>query len=536
MTRSGAVAGAASRSAGLDRRVLIIYPGLMLGTFLAALDQTIVATSLPTIVTDLGGLTHIAWVGTAYLLTSCVSTPIYGKLGDLYGRKRLFQGAIVIFLIGSALCGLASSMPQLILFRALQGLGAGGLMVNAQAIIGDVVPPAERGRYQGLMQSTFAFATLVGPLLGGVLTQAVSWRWVFSVNLPFGIAALIVTALVLKPARPSAARPKIDWWGAAFLSAGITAIVLVTSWGGTAYPWFSLPVLGLAGLAVVVLFVFVLVERRVAEPMLPLRLFRNRVIRVCAPMSFVAGFGMLGVGTFAPLYQQIVDGASPTMSGLRLAPMMLFVMVTSTCTGQFIARLGRYRRFPVAGGIVLTIGMVLLIQWGVGTPYPVQLAALAAMGIGFGLINPVMVLAAQNAVDPADMGVASSTNMFGRSVGGAFGIAVFGSIFTARLTSSLRAKLPPDVVHRFSASGININRAQIDALPALQRTGFLESFATALHGVFLCGIVIGMLCFVLALSLREVPLRPRTVHSGRSGRSTVNGEAKVSDTAESQGS
>jgi EmrB/QacA subfamily drug resistance transporter len=516
VTRSRAASGAGStgpRTTRLDRRVLIVYPGLMLGTFLAALDQTIVATSLPTIVTDLGGLTHIAWVGTAYLLTSCVSTPIYGKLGDLFGRKKLFQGAIVLFLIGSALCGLSTSMLELILFRALQGLGAGGLMVNAQAIIGDLVPPAERGRYQGFMQSTFAFATLVGPLLGGVLTEDLSWRWVFYVNLPFGAAALVVTAMVLKPSPRAVRRPKIDWCGASLLSAGITAVVLVTSWGGTAYAWLSPQVIGLAVVAVLVLVVFVLVERRVAEPLLPLRLFANPVIRVSAPLAFVTGFGLLGVSTFTPLYQQIVDGVSPTMSGLRLAPMMLCTMTASTVIGQFIARLGRYRRFPIIGGAVLIVGMLLLSRFDVGTSYGFQILALAAIGVGFGLINPVMVLAAQNAVDPGDMGVASSTNTFGRSVGGAFGIAVFGSVFTARLTSALASRLPPDVVHRFSASGINISRAQIDALPVSDRSGFLSGFAYSLHGVFLCGVATAVIGFVLALRLREVPLRNRGVRA-----------------------
>jgi EmrB/QacA subfamily drug resistance transporter len=481
----------------------------MLGMLLAALDQTIVATSLPTIVTDLGGLTHISWVGTAYLLTSCVSTPIYGKLGDLFGRKRLFQGAIVIFLLGSVLCGTSTSMLELILFRALQGLGAGGLMVNAQAIIGDLVPPAERGRYQGFMQATFAFATLIGPLLGGVLTEDLNWRWVFYVNIPVGAAALAVTSAVLRPSPRASFRPKIDWLGALLLSGAITSIILVTSWGGVSYPWVSAPVFGLGALAIVLVVLFILAERRATQPLLPLHLFRNPVIRIVSPLTLILGFGILGTGTFTPLYQQIVDGVSPTMSGLRLAPLALSMVITSTVTGRLIGRLGRYRRFPIIGTSVLVVGMVLLSFFGVSTPYSYQILTLAVIGVGFGMINPVMVLSAQNAVEPGDIGVASSTTTFGRTVGGAFGIAVFGTIFTSRLTSGLAQRMPPSVVHQFSTTGINISRAQINALPAAQRTEFLNGFAYALHSVFICGIVVAVVGFVLALNLREVALRPR---------------------------
>ena len=498
--------------AKLDRRVLVVFPGLMLGMMLAALDQTIVATSLPTIVTDLGGLTHLSWVATSYLLTTCVSTPIYGKLGDLYGRKRLFQGAIVLFLIGSALCGMAHSMLELILFRALQGIGAGGLMVNSQAIIGDLVPPAERGRYQGFMQSVFAFATVAGPLIGGVLTEDLSWHWVFYVNLPIGVVALIVIGTVLKlPDRP-VARPRIDWWGALLLSTGVASVILVTSWGGTSYPWLSAPVIGLSVAAAVLLTGFVFVERRVAEPLLPLHLFGNPVLRVSTPLVFVVSAGMLGVATFMPLYQQIVDGVSPTMSGLRLAPLMLAMMTASVVCGRTIARIGRYRKFPIAGTFLVIGGMLVLCTLAVGTPYPLQLVGLVVTGLGMGLVNPVMVLASQNAVQQRDIGVATSTNTFGRTVGGSFGVAVLGAVFSARLAAALRDRLPAPVVQEFSRSGINISRAQIDALPPGPRAGFLDGFAVALHGVFLGGVVVAVLGFLLALRLREVPLRRRTSH------------------------
>jgi EmrB/QacA subfamily drug resistance transporter len=493
----------------LDRKVLIVFPGLMLGMLLAALDQTIVATSLPTIVTDLGGLTHLPWVATSYLLASCVSTPIYGKLGDIYGRKRLFQGAIVLFLIGSALCGTARSMDTLIAFRALQGVGAGGLMVNSQAIIGDLVPPAERGRYQGFMQSVFAFSTVAGPLIGGLLTQGPGWRWVFYVNIPIGVVALVVVAAVLKlpPRKPE--RPSIDWLGAGLLSTGVASVILVTSWGGTTYPWLSTPIIGLSCAGVALLSVFVLVERRAEEPLLPLRLFRSPVLRVSIPLIFVVGFGMVGVATFNPLYQQVVDGVSPTMSGLRLSPMVLSMMVTSVVCGRTIARIGRYRKFPIVGTFMLIIGMFLLSRLQVGTPYGFQFLALVVVGVSLGLVNPVLVLAAQNAVQPGDIGVATSTNTFGRTVGSSFGVAVFGAIFSARLTSGLSQGPTGRVVGRFSSGGLNISRAQINALPPALRTGFLDGFAHALHGVFLGGTVVAVIGFLLALRLREVPLRRR---------------------------
>jgi EmrB/QacA subfamily drug resistance transporter len=492
----------------LDRQVLIVFPGLMLGMLLAALDQTIVATSLPTIVTDLGGLTHLSWVATSYLLTLCVSTPIYGKLGDIYGRKRLFQGAIVLFLIGSALCGTAQSMTALIAYRAVQGIGAGGLMVNSQAIIGDLIPPAERGRYQGFMQSVFAFATIAGPLLGGVLTQDLSWRWVFYVNLPIGIVALVVVAVVLKlPARPRN-RSRIDWPGAALLAGGVTEVILVTSWGGVTYAWLSTPIIALSGAAVVLLVAFVMVERRAVNPVLPLRMFRNPVLRVNVPLIFVIGFGMVGVATFNPLYQQVVDGVSPTMSGLRLAPMMLSMMCTSVVVGQTIARIGRYRWFPVVGTFLLVVGMLLLSLLELGTSYGFQFVALVVVGVGLGMVNPVLVLAAQNAVQPKDIGVATSTNTFGRTMGSSFGVAVFGTIFATRLTDALShggSAAMAGIAH----SGINISRAQIAALPAPLRATFLNAFAHALHGVFLGGVVVAVLGFLLSLLLREVPLRRR---------------------------
>jgi MFS family permease len=359
------------------------------------------------------------------------------------------------------------------------------------------------------MQSVFAFATVAGPLIGGVLTQEVSWRWVFYVNLPIGIVALVVIAAVLKlPAKPRSRTP-IDWSGAALLSGGVTAVILVTSWGGDTYPWLSPTILGTAGAGVVLLAAFVVVERRAANPILPLRMWRNPVLRVSVPLIFVVGFGMVGVATFTPLYQQVVDGVSPTLSGLRLAPLMLSMMCTSVAVGQTIARIGRYRWFPRVGGGLLIVGMFLMARLTVGTSYGFQFLALVVIGVSLGLINPVLVLAAQNAVRPQDIGVATSTNTFGRTVGSSFGVAVFGTIFSVRLTDALAhgptAAAAGGVVH----SGLNVSRAQIDALPAPLRETFLDGFANALHGVFLGGVVVAVLGFALAIRLREVPLRQR---------------------------
>jgi len=341
------------------REILVAFSGLVLGMLLAALDQTIVATALPTIVGDLGGLDHLSWVVTAYLLASTVSTPLWGKLGDLFGRKRLFQGAIVLFLAASALAGLSHSMDQLIAFRALQGLGGGGLLVTAQGIVGDLVPPRDRGRYQGIFGAVFGLASVAGPLLGGFFVDNLSWRWVFYVNLPVGAVALVVTTLVLRdPERR--ARHTIDYLGTVLLGAAATCLVLLTTFGGSTYPWRSWQIAALGAAAVLLLVAFVAAERRAAEPVLPLGLFRSRIFSVAGAVSFVVGFGMFGAITFLPLFLQIVQGASPTVSGLRMLPMMLGLLATSVTSGQLISRWGRYRIFPIAGTALITVGLLLL--------------------------------------------------------------------------------------------------------------------------------------------------------------------------------
>src|SRR5215208_3656275 len=359
----------------------LVFAGLMLVLLIAALDSTIVATALPTIVDDLGGLEHISWVTSAYLLAQTAVTPLYGKLGDLFGRKRVLQSAVVIFLIGSALCGLSQSMSELIAFRAVQGLGAGGLIVLTQAVIADIVSPRDRGKYQGIFGGVFGMASVAGPLLGGLIVEQASWHWIFYVNLPIGLVALVVLALTL-PAGQHAGRPVIDYLGVGLLAGGLSAIVVVTSLGGTTWEWTSSETLATAALGLVALVLFAFVERRAAEPVLPRALWREPVFRVAGALSLIVGVALFGAVTFLPLYFQTVDGDTPTQSGLRILPMMVGVLITSIGSGQAISRLGRYRAFPIAGTAVLTVGLFLLSRLDVGTTTPAGALSLLVVGLG----------------------------------------------------------------------------------------------------------------------------------------------------------
>ena len=399
------------------RALRTVFAALMLGMFLAALDQTIVATALPTIVGDLGGLDHLSWVVTAYLLASTVSTPLYGKLGDMYGRKPVFLAAILIFLAGSMLAGLSQTMDQLIAFRALQGIGAGGLMVGAQAIIGDIVPPRERGRYMGLIGSVFGVASVAGPLLGGFLVDSLSWRWVFYVNMPIGAVAVVIVALRLHLHTPQT-RHRIDYLGAALLSGAVTALILVVTWGGNEYAWESRPILGLTLVGLALLAVFVWQENRALEPIIPLSLFRSRVFNVASAMGFTIGMAMFGAIVYIPVYLQLVYGASPTSSGLRMLPLMGGLLVAAIASGRAISAIGRYKVFPVVGTAVLVVGMLLLSRLGVGTAPWLASAYMLVVGVGIGLVMQVLVLVVQNDAAPKDMGVATSTATFFRSMGG----------------------------------------------------------------------------------------------------------------------
>jgi EmrB/QacA subfamily drug resistance transporter len=476
---------------------------------LAALDQTIVSTALPTIVADLGGLSHYSWVVTAYLLASTISQPIYGKLGDLYGRKRIFQTAIGIFLVGSALCGLSQNMVELTAFRALQGLGAGGLIVIALAIIGDVVPPRERGRYQGYMGGVFAIASVIGPLIGGFLTQHASWRWVFYVNLPVGAVALVVIAIVLHDDPSERKAHRIDYEGAAALAVGAGMLTLGLTWGGTQYPWLSWHVIGAFLIGAVGVVAFIAIERRAAEPLIPLRLFRNDVFRASVAMSFLIGAAMFGTIIYVSLYLQVVHGVTPTVAGLKLLPLMGGVLAASIWGGRRISKIGHYRAFPIAGTALASVGLFLLSRVGVSTGYLLFSVAMIVLGAGLGLVMPVLVLAVQNAVPRAQMGVATSSSIFFRSIGGSFGVAIFGAIFANRLAYWLPREIPASAHLSTEQANklLHSNLATISGLPQPVHEGLIQAFSNSLHTVFLLAVPVGVLAFVVSLFLREVPLR-----------------------------
>jgi len=489
---------------GRSPRKRVIFGALMLVVLLAALDQTIVSTALPTIVGDLGGLSHLSWVVTAYLLASTVTGPLYGKFGDLYGRKVVLQTAIVIFLVGSALCGISQNMAELISFRALQGLGAGGLIVVSIAVIGDVIPPRDRGRYQGMFGAVFGVATVIGPLLGGFFVDNLSWRWIFYVNLPVGAVALFVIGTVFH-SRGTRVEHAIDYLGAALLAGALSAIVLFTSLGGTTYAWGSAPIILLAVLAVVLTALFPLAERRAAEPILPLSLFRLRVFAVCAGVGFIIGVAMFGTITFLPLFLQIVRGRSPTSSGLQLTPMMGGLLITSIASGQLISRFGRYKPFPIFGTAVMTAGMALLAQLNVHTTVLAVSLYMVVVGLGLGMVMQVLVLAVQNAVQPEVMGVATSATIMFRQIGGSVGIALFGAVFANRLHANLAKLLPPGAHGPRTATP-----AIVKTLPPHVHALYVRAFADSLHPVFVVGAGIAVLSFLLTWMLREVPLRKTT--------------------------
>ena len=489
------------------RQILLVFSGLMLGMFLAALDQTIVATALPTIVNDLHGLNHISWVVTAYLLTSTVSTPLYGKLSDQLGRKGIFQFAIVVFLVGSVLSGLSQNMGELIAFRGIQGLGAGGLMAMAFTIIADVVSPRERGRYQGYFGATFALASIAGPLLGGVFTEQLSWRWIFYINVPIGIVALVVTSVVLKlPFRRQA--HNIDYFGAVLLIFGISATLLVTVWGGTQYAWSSPVILSLSVVAAILIAVFIVWEHHASEPILPPSLFHIGVFRVTASVSFLLAMVMFGAIIYLPLYLQLVDGVSPTISGLLLVPLMLGLLATSILSGQVVSRTGRYKVFPIVGSLLMVLGMYLLSNLGLHTSHLVMSAYVIVLGAGMGMTMQIMVLATQNAVEGRLIGTATAAVTFFRSLGGAFGTSLFGAIFIAGLTHWIPVLLPGAVSKNLHVNqSFSMSPAQLHAFPPQIQHGILDSFVRSLHTVFLVGVPLAAVTFVLTLFLKEIRLR-----------------------------
>ena len=487
------------------RRLWLVLGALMLGMLLAALDQTIVATALPTIVGDLGGASNLSWIVTSYLLASTASTPLWGKLGDMYGRKRVFQAAILIFLVGSALSGLSQSMGELIAFRAVQGIGGGGLLIGAQTIVGDVVAPADRGRYQGLFGAVFGVASVLGPLAGGLLVDNASWRWIFYINLPLGIVALLVTGAFLPTTQRRVAHV-IDYLGAALVTAGTTSLVLMTSLGGTTYAWGSAQIVSLGVAGVVLLALFVATERRADEPILPMRLFKNRVFGASSALGFVVGFAMFGTIVFLPLYLQIVKGVNPTVSGLWLLPMMIGVLLTSVASGQLISRTGRYKIFPIIGTAVMTIGLLLLSRLGPDTSWLDASLYMFVFGAGLGSVMQVTVIAVQNAVDYENLGAATSGVTYFRQIGGSFGTAVFGSIFANRLETNIAHYLGgtalPDGV-----SSSTLSPDTLSTLPPAAQSAFIDAYADSLQTVFLAAAPVAAVAFLIAWLLPEIRLR-----------------------------
>ena len=490
---------------GVSRSVYIAVVGLMLGMLIAMLDNLIVSTALPTIVGDLGGLSHLSWVVTAYTLGAAVTTPVWGKLGDLHGRKAMFMLAIVIFLIGSALTGLAQNMDMLIAFRGLQGLGSGGLMVGAMATLGDLVPPRERGRFQAMIGGMMPVAFVGGPLIGGLLTEHLSWRWCFYINIPLGIAALLVTGLGMKlPRRRIEA--KIDYVGALLLGIGIVAITLVASWGGVQYAWLSAPVilLSIGGIAALVAFVYS--QSRVAEPILPPSMFKDRNFTTAQVISFLVGAAMFGAINFLPQYLQYVRGASPTASGLLLLPLMFGMLAVMIGSGQAVSRTGRYRTLMIIGGAVMTVGMALLLLLKVDTSTATASLLTTVLGLGMGFLMQNTMLITQNSVPLRNMGAASGSVTLFRTVGGSLGIAVFGSLYTQRLTSSLSRSLGPSG-HALASSGAHIPPSALGKLPAAVQLAFKTAVTDGLHSVLIGGTVLAFCTFLFTWLIREVPLR-----------------------------
>ncbi|MFF4233863.1 MDR family MFS transporter [Streptomyces sp. NPDC001820] len=485
------------------RSVRVVILALMIAMLLAMLDNMIIGTAMPTIVGELGGLEHLSWVVTAYTLATAASTPIWGKLGDMYGRKGVFLIAIVIFLIGSVLSGMAQDMGQLIGFRAVQGLGAGGLMVGVMAIVGDLVPPRERGKYQGMMAAVMAVAMIGGPLVGGTITDHLGWRWSFYINLPLGAVALaMVTAVLHLPKKPRT-KARIDYLGAGLLTVGITSIVLVTTWGGTEYAWDSAVIMELIAIGVAALTGFLFAETRAAEPIMPLHIFRNRNFTLMSVIGFMAGFMMFGAVLFLPLFQQSVQGASATNSGLLLLPMLMSMLVVSMIAGRITTDTGKYRLFPIIGGGLMVTGLFLLAQMDTETSRLTSGIYMAVLGAGMGFLMQITMLVAQNSVEQKDMGVASSAATLFRTLGASFGVAIMGALFTGRVQDEMAARGGATATQHSA----QLDAASLAKLPDPVREAYEFAVASGTHAAFLVGAGVAVVGFVAAFFVKEVPLR-----------------------------
>lgn len=507
-------------------QVIVVFSGLLLAMLLAALDQTIVATALPTIVGELGGLERLSWVVTSYLLAQTVVTPLYGKLGDLYGRKGVLQGAVIIFLLGSILCGFSRSMMQLIIFRGVQGLGGGGLMVTAMAVVGDIIPPRDRGRYQGIFGAVFGMSSVAGPLLGGYFTTHWTWRWIFFINLPLGLLALVLIATRL-PTIGERRSHAIDYAGAAFLALALSAVILVTDLGGVVYDWTSSIVFSLEFIGFLALVIFLIIEMRAPEPVLPLHLFRNRAFWVSCAVGLIVGFAMFGSIVYIPLFLQVVMQSSPTGSGMQMLPMMGGMLTSSIISGQLISRTGRYKIFPVMGTGVMTAGLLLLSRVQAETPMPVVLGYMALLGVGMGLVMQVLVIAVQNAVDYRDLGVATSGSTLFRSIGGSVGTAVLGAIFAARLNSELAGRAGMTEAH-----GSSLSLDTLERMPEAVRADYAQAFTHSINNVFLVATVVAVIAFALTWLLPERPLRKTVAQASAEVGEEIGGAMAMPHAAE----